>query len=543
MLIQDEAPRPAHPLATLDEDYERAVLHLAWDHRLSDGERTLLFGMVELLPVEVPPPLDDGEQHERLGPHGDHRVHLRRFVMPARRALAWHLDCRRGVALLPDEAGRLPGPDGGASTPLALSALGEEPPWPTLVCVSGESDTVPFCPAWHAHARVHHLVPLAPLALDQLWPDEDERRRAAEWLAERLHFSLESYPEYWGSSHLVAPNPVYRSLDTRLLSGTPPRESVLARFRPRAGKSVDGLELLYTDKEPWGPLDVRRVTVRSPLLRLDFEREVQGVKEDVLDPKRGVLAAWHQEAFFFKSARIDVSPGGERGRAEERVRVERSADRAAHEVSPTGPAADGVPHAPPARVRMREAHFTREKHRRADELDQLWFSAQRLEATEALVSRIAGAKREVLIVDPWFGPGELVTFALAASRREVPVHVLSSAGFLRSSTAPGGDVAAGERLLSELDRIASPERTGRIEVRVVRDSSIAGESILLVDDRIWLLSTPLHAFGDRPSLMVALPDPEPLRRHLQAVWSEAAPLRRWLARRGKPRDAGAGDGA
>lgn len=529
MLIQEEAPRPAHPLATLDEDYERAVLHLVWDRRVSTKELTLLFAMVELLPVEVPPPLDDGEQQRQLDAQGDRWLHLRRFVLPARRALDWHLDCRRGIALFPDESGQLPDASHEASTRLILTDLGEEPPWPTLVSVSGESNTIPFCPSWHDRPRVHHLVPLSALSLNKLWPDEAEREEASRWVSDRLHFSLDEYPEYWGSIHLVAPNPVYRAMETRLYPRTPPRESVLVRFHPRAGKSVDGLTLTYTDKEEWGPLDVRHVIVKSPLIRLDFEREVQATKQDIFDPRRGILETAHEASYFLKSIHISFEAIGERvrvhgGTAESTYAVNRIS--APDDTRKTGE----LSRAPSARIRMGDAHFARKRRGRAEELDQLWFSGQREEAANAVRSRIVDATRDVLIVDPDFGPDEFFTFAFAVSRRRVSVQILTSAQIFGSSSRDiHANATRGDRLGAELDRIAANKRVNPFEIRVMNsEPSSLDERFLVVDDRVWLLGSSLHTFGDRPTLMIALPNPEPIKSHLLNLWNRAPELKIWL---------------
>jgi hypothetical protein len=537
MLIQEEAPRPAYPLATFDEDYERAVLHLAWDRRIGTNERTLLFAWVELLPVEVPPPLDDGEQRTRLGETSDHEISLRRSVVPARRALAWYLECRRGVAVLPDDAGQVPEPAEAGSASVVLADLGEEPPWPTLVCVSGESDTVPFCPQWHEHPRVHHLVPLAPFAPEKLWPGETERTTAARWLSERLHFSLEDYPEYWGSVHLVAPNPVYRGARERLLPGIPPRESVLVRFQPRAGKSVDGLEFTFTEKEPWGPLDVRHAIVKSPLLRLDFEREVEGTRADVFDPKRGMLAASYTDSYFMKSIQLDMSL------VTAKLKVQGSAPDASYEVSRTAkPEISAVGStevtATSARSRVYEAHYARMKRRQAREQDQRWFSGQKGEAADALRGLIHKVQREMLIVDAHFGPDELFAFALAVSREDVPIKILSAASGL-TLLRGGSNITQGRFLLSELDRISSQARLNPIEVRVMAgEPPSVHDQFLLVDGRIWLLGSPLRDFGARGTMMVALPDPDPVRERLFQAWNEATELSRWVGGRA---DAGDGD--
>lgn len=543
MQIQRVAPRPIHPLASFDEDYERAVVHLAWVEHETTSERALLFALVELLPQEVPPPVDEGDASVHVG---DHAVHLRRRVLPASGALAWYLDCRRGIAVVPDDPEI--SPESRADAPrLALADLGEEPPWPALVCASGESDTVPFCPPWHRQPRVHHLVPLAPFALDAFFHAAAERQQATSWLEHRLHFSLDRHPDLWGSAHLVAPNPVYRSLDLRLRRGAPRGESVLARFLPRAGRSVEHLELSITDKQPWGPLDVRHVAVHGPLLEFEYEREVQANKHEVVDPERGVLETSPTASVFLRAIHLDVGLVGERLRVEGETpdatyEVQRSGRGQGKQMLGSSPATADVTRAPSGRQRMAVEHFARKARGRAEELDQRWFFRQRQEAADTLRERIHGARREVLIADPELGPDELFAFALAVPRRDIPVRILTAAATLRSPRPQGArDTTLGNVLVAELERVAT-QRLASIEVRVLGDDQAPqGEAFLLVDDRIWLLGGPLRTFGERATLMLALPDPGPVREHLLDFWNGAVSLGAWVdaeerARAGAPEE-------
>ncbi len=545
MQIQEEAPRPANPLATFDEDYEKAVLHLAWDRHAGTKERTLLFAMVELLPIEVPPPLDDGEQSERLGGKSEHHVYLRRVVMSARQALGWYLECRRGVAVLPEEDGSILGVEAGGRK-LELADLGEEPPWPTLVCVSGESNTTPFCPAWHQHPRVHHLVPLSEMRLEKLWVREAEREKATRWLTDRLHFELEEYPEYWGSVHLVAPNPVYRKLRTRLQPRTPPKESVLLQFQPRAGKSVEGLELTFTEKEPWGLLDVRHVVVKRPLIRLDFDRKVTATKQDVYDRKRGVLAPSYHETVFLRSIAIGMQL------VTGQVRVEGKKPGASYEVRrvskpETSIIGDDGPKAPSAGPRMLEVQRARKKRSDAKLRDQRWFSGQQEEAAEVLRSIIHAARRDVLLVDPYFGPDELYTFSLAVAQEDVPIQILSSAKYLKSKKTKDGKPlprGPGEELLENLEHIAKHARMNPIEIRVMKGKrSSIHDRFLLVDGRVWLIGSSLNEFGARGTMMVTLPEPHSVRQHLLKAWDAAMDLKVWVEEEHRKRQAITASGA
>jgi hypothetical protein len=310
MQIQDAPPRSFNPLASLADDYEQAVVHLAWGEFKQPAELRLLFAMVELLPNEVPPPLDDGELVKKID--DESFVHIRRVVVAAEEALAWYLQCRQGIAWMPFDDGSFPGTNDEHAQRFILADLGEEPPWPTLVCAHDENDqsTVPFCPPWHRTPRVHHLLPVQDLKLEKRWPSAEQLEHVMSWLSEHLHFHLNDYPEYWGSLHLVAPNPVFRRIQERVfITSDPPSESVFVHFEPRTGKTVDGLELVYRESHPWGTRDLRRIVLQGPLVRVGFDHALDTTQRMVLDPQRGTLEeAGGHRVFLGKHANFPKIP-------------------------------------------------------------------------------------------------------------------------------------------------------------------------------------------------------------------------------------------
>ena len=181
MDIQEESLSPSNPLEGLEDDYQHAVLHLAWDLHTETKERTLLFGFVELLPAEIPPPIDDYDPRagHRLGNDSKHRVYVRHAVLTAQQALGWYLATRAGTAVLPDDKGAIPAADSPGARLLKLADLGEEPPWPTLISASNDNDALPFAPQWIRCPRTHHLLALADFGLDRLWTTP-ERERAQQ---------------------------------------------------------------------------------------------------------------------------------------------------------------------------------------------------------------------------------------------------------------------------------------------------------------------------------------------------------------------------
>jgi hypothetical protein len=539
MPVQDEAPLPSNPLATLASDYERAVVHIAWALRKKSKERTLLFAWVELLPTEVPPPVDDGDIEGKLGAKSEHRLYVRHVVVPAEQAVRWYLTCRQGTAVLPAEDGHLPDHDKeeGART-IRLGDLGEEPPWPGLVCVEDREGETPFCPVWHECPRVHHLVPLVDFDLTKLWPSEPARANAVAVLSELLHFDLADYPEYLGSVHLVAPNPVFRELEVRREPvSTEGREAVLFRLLPRVGQDIDGLELSVREDRASGVGAARTVPVHRPIVRMVFDRKPATRSESVTDRTRGMLFA-SKGGIFIDQFQFSTSFGPSP------TRVVQVPGAAPYEVPLQLPASsqstvEWESRAPQGGPRIQSANLARRRHVRAG--GQRWFSGAKEEATAALRELLYEAQREVLIVDPYFGAAEVNGFALAVGKVDVPVLLLTSAEVLRKEVREG--VEKGDALLAQLKHVASQRYTNKISVRVMTGTRPGvHDRFFVVDDRVWLLGSSLSEFGSRGTMMVALPEPAPVREKLLDAWREAEDLEVWLKAR-KERQRANGEGA
>ena len=224
------------------------------------------------------------------GSTSDHQVYVRHAVLPATDAVEWYLACRSGNAVLPDDDGTLKSPATPGPHRLALlGPLGEHPAWPALLSPPDDTNMLPFAPQWMNLPRSHHLVLPEEADLAALWPAASERERAADWLAGRLHFDLGEYPEYWGSVHLLAPNPVYRKMGSRLHRSETGGESVLVRFQPRTGRAVGGLTLLYREVDALGVTTGRVVSLRGSLVSFRSASVVHGTSEDVFDDRRGFL--------------------------------------------------------------------------------------------------------------------------------------------------------------------------------------------------------------------------------------------------------------
>jgi len=269
------------PLGSLKEDYASAVLHLTWAVNRKNGSRTLLAGAIELLPTEVPPPEPGPERFDQLSQR--YVLYARDVVEEPERALTWFEQTAVGRSVRPNAEGELVESNDPKATFFVLSALSPEPPPPALVTPTTE---IPFCADWHGRPRARHLIAQSDPSL-MFTPAE--RSKAASWLERELHLDLDEFPEFWGSVHLLAPNPVFRAMRVRADGEKKNRSGLVLTFVPRTGRSVEGLTLMLEEERPTGLGVLFSATLDGPIVRVPMPAHPGSVRARVIDPKRGVV--------------------------------------------------------------------------------------------------------------------------------------------------------------------------------------------------------------------------------------------------------------
>lgn len=516
------------PLATLDDDYELAVIHLACDMDRDTKAITLLCGVVELLPKEVPPP--DATPWKSPPAAGSRRPFVRRIVVNARRAVDWYRDCVAGRGLLPTNDGHLPDRDAEAVETFVSAPLAEEPTWPALVC---SDRLLPGVTGRMVTPRAHHLLATG-FDPGSHWHTAKERGATESFLREEYEFDFESHPEFLGSLHLLAPNPVFREVDIRSTSD-PGLRSFIVRVQPRAGRSLQGLRLILRAKRPTGLADFSEVDLTSPLTILRFGSSVQTLGGYVIDAQRGLL--YHQPDDGFYGFRIstqldvvhpeivDVPPTPSRPQGE-RYEVSR---RGAHGVASTIGAKRRISE---ALSLFHSAMSDRIRKQRARD-DQRWFRERIDDAARAIRDVVRKARRRVWIVDPYFGATEFHRFARAVEAQNAEIRVLTSARYLDTRQGVKSDSAelAGHILAAAIPSTGVPTRGARPVVRSMRGKDPAiHDRFLVVDDDLWMLGSSLNEFGARGSMMLKVPAPEEVICDLDSVWLESEPLEEWITR-------------
>jgi hypothetical protein len=510
---------PFDPFASLDEDYGSAVLHLAWAIDRTAKARILLAGAVELLPTEMPPPEVTGERHETLS--RGYFLYARDVVLLPRRALAWFEDTERGICVRPRADGTLPDGTDPNVDRFVVPLFSAEPPAPALVV---PNVPMPFCADWHGPPRVRHLI--ADANPSSVFTPE-ERMKAAVWLAGEVHLDPSQFPEYWGAVHLLAPNPVFRSLQVRPEGEPHHRSAIVVTFIPRTGRSVAGLELVIEEERATGLGVLAHVTLDGPIVRIPLPTNPGSIRERVTDPRRGVL---HDGPFRVFDLGLNLTT---RLSSSKRRVAPTRAGEAGYEVPLFASEQVGArvgPGAPNGAGRALRAAALDRARRANGAQNQRWFRDQATDAVQALRELIGPASAEVLLCDPYFGGDDLNRVVLAITDPKVPVRILTSAKFLLSPH-PGATTEAAH-LATRLAEARATTTINPIHVHVMPgDHPAIHDRFLSVGERLWMLGSSINHFGGRGTLMVAVPDPDPVLEDLERVWGDSPEFTTWSARR------------
>ena len=279
--------------------YRQAVIHLAWFR--DDKVQHLLFGMVELRPIELPDAVGCLLTNCRAKRKSRKYLHYRRFVLPAADAIDWYQNATRGnPIILPGDPSHPTKGDGAALQP---GAFVQEPPWPHFVT----SNDLVFAPDWMNDSRIHFLYRQDALPTDVCNIIQVPKNR--EMLEEWLNFDIvDAYSEYQGALCLVAPNPVFRSIEQSHLEQPRARsaETVAYKLVARQGQCLNGLRLEIVNERLRGRMAPLVRTFGSEAIEVfNFPVEIYKEGRSVTHPEHGLLY-WHQPFPLIRSVQTRI---------------------------------------------------------------------------------------------------------------------------------------------------------------------------------------------------------------------------------------------
>jgi hypothetical protein len=179
--------------------------------------------------------------------------------------------------------------------------------------------------------------------------------------------------------------------------------------------------------------------------------------------------------------------------------------------------------------RLRAARVARAARARG-RAEQRWFRNQAIDAVAELRALVGRTKGPIFAIDPYFSGEDLLRVLLVVRDPKICVDILVGAEHLRQARGPEGE--EGERLAGTLSEVVASGRINPIEIRVMEGATPAiHDRFLHLDKDLWMLGSSLQAFGSRGTLLVKVPDPEPVVGDLRAVWNDSIALSIWLEKR------------
>ncbi|WP_109477604.1 VPA1262 family N-terminal domain-containing protein [Paraburkholderia sp. C35] len=516
----------------LVEDYPEALIRLATAR--GDKKHYLLFAWVELFPFDMSAPSgwSAGAKPWPIPGHKGWTCGFTARKCKTRDALDWYEAAARGDVRLDLE---------GMVTAEAVALLAEPAYGQFSVGVA-----LPFAFPWHDGPRIQRQVPMVevPLSIRALGRSPALR----DWLLNNLNFDPFEHDEWLGALALVAPDPVCSKVatfqsesddggnETLTIYGSPRRNG------QRGIADLSTLSVIVAQRRVsgWSSLEVLKLD-STGYAAIRYPQPSDQVGYAVICARRGLLRLVEPLPWLNQ---VGVDIGLVTSQREVRVptggrRKPKSSFTVANQTK--GPSIlVGQAATDSARIRLfRLRERTRLRRKRFDAPQKLFGVTsvnptnqervdRRQEAEDFVAHLVAGARRRVMLVDPFFGPRETRQFALRNPHQSVNVKILTGLrgllGEAPDASVPGtllGDVFAADlQHLTKLPNVSSPQ------VRVMPGGvdSIIHDRYLIVDDTVWHCGPSFNELGERIGVMVLLPAPLAIRRLVSKVWSRSTAL-------------------
>ena len=395
------------------------------------------------------------------------------------------------------------------------------PAWPQLV-VSNKLD---IAPDWMQGSRAHFLHTRCSPNHHELLRRPENSAQLERW----LHFDLvDLYQDYLGAICLIAPNPLFRSIEKSHLDKPRGRSVKMVAYKliARANQSLNNIRLEIVNENMLGRhTPVAAVFDGDTAIKVfEFAEELDQEGRTITHPRHGLLG-WNEPTPLIRTIQLDAAVETRRKSIEVPAHGKRrpcfkyEISEYQHEINTIigTPLDDST-----IQTKVAKAQHRRKLRQRG--AGQHWFHDEPEVAAKFIREEIGTARSKVMIADPYFEARGLLAFGHAIqSLLDVKLKVLTAATCLKDD--------ASSQMKEVLDKTF---RTYPLipEVRVLSDSPVSlHDRFLVVDDNVWLSGNSLNTIGQRAGMVVRLFDPEPVIARLDCLWKGAKPLDAWIKNR------------
>lgn len=492
-MLEEYTFPPNDPHRTFHNDYCRAVRRLFW--LIDDNERYLVFSCLELLPMEFESyrfTLD--ETSTRIGSTG--RVHLYSKIdtLELEEALAWYDQCISGNV-------RYPVSKELKDYKLNHGEFLQEPTWPRLSCSFREKwmKRSWICP------RVHYL--LQEKALDGMRKHYDNLDDIVSGINNLSGIDLSLYTELFGSIVFVAPNPLFKAVDRRLVPDQKGKESESIILQPRGNIPECELQAIIEDNRPSG---LNHNVINSIKCGIPFSikhtEPVERSKLIIRDNQRGTIY-WSEPNYYIRSMQMDFGVIGAT-RVVEYAGSGRRQSAGVQKVETVDVSSFSIGEDSQIRNASVILSAGASWRRKASAVEEKWFRDTRKTAELHLQEIIKRAKKRLILLDNYITDRELRMFGLACGRRGVEICLLTSKITAKRMSSTTGETTNAEEMLRTLKQLEKSPETHNISMRVMKGYATGiHDRFIVVDDDVWFIGPSFSEFGIRGGLSVRLSQP------------------------------------
>ena len=465
-------------LEKIKSNYKQAVITCAWF--VTGGYRQLIFGIVDFIPNFLGDEQDIAEQGIKVK---GRRMYYVRHVTSAEEGYRWY----SGAI----ETGTVEMPWDDPSKRIALHGDNE-----ALDMVESAqfpytryNDTAPFRTKLWSGAQMHHFMPATLSGELEKFISSDTA--VANWLEERLLWSIDKHSEYLGSVNFVLPNPYFCRCHVRLNhpdGGA--AESVAVQLDRDCEDKNLSIYLQTRTLGEYGNVDVKRLPLADNV-SFPASRVVDALGYVIVDETGQVLDRQDYTSFL---RQINVSLF-----CQDPSRPVKSRDGSIQMISQAVRESIQIgddENIPELKLHNKICDIRQSREDENQGRDQHFYYRDG-GAAEAFLRKIALSGYESLtIIDPYFSMSSLKMF-LATLNHGVSVCIVTTADGIKTDSG----VAAFQKAVKDMN---CSDR--RIEVIVAGNGQLHDRFMIVDDSDVWMLGSSMKSLGDSLSVIVKLKD-------------------------------------
>lgn len=465
-------------LEKIKSNYKQAVITCAWF--VAGGYRQMIFGMVDFIPKFLGDEQGIAEQGIKVK---DRRMYHVRHVTSVEEGYRWY----SGAI----ETGAVEMPWDDPSKRIALCGenetfgMVESAQFPT----TRYNDTAPFRTKLWSGAQMHHFMPATLSGELEKFIASDTS--VANWLEERLLWSIDKHSEYLGSMDFVLPNPYFCRCHVRLNHPNGgASESVAVQLDRDCEDKNLSIYLQTRTLGEYGNVDVKRLPLADNVL-FPASRVVDALGYVIVDETGQVLDRQDYTSFL---RQINVSlfcqdPSRPVKSRDGSIQVISQAVRESIQIGDDK-------NIPELKLHNKICDIRQSREDENQGRDQHFYYRDGGAAEAFLRKIVLSAYEKLTIIDPYFSLSSIKMF-LSTLNHGVDVRIVTTADGIKTD----GSVAAFQKAVKDMN--CSDRRS---EVIVAGNGQLHDRFMIIDDSDVWMLGSSMKSLGDSLSVIVKLKD-------------------------------------